>query len=42
MLNNEWVVAGALMALLTIGLLLPRRRPKNDENAVDKNRGKRS
>ncbi len=42
MLSNEWVIAGALLALLTIGLLLPRRRPKNDQSAANKNRGKLS
>ncbi len=41
MLSNEWVIAGALMAILTIGLLLPRR-PKNDQSAANKNRGKLS
>jgi hypothetical protein len=38
MLSNEWLVAGALIALLVIGLIVPRRATSNSKG--DKNRGK--
>jgi len=38
MLSNEWLVAGARIALLVIDLMVPRRTTSNWKG--DKNRGK--